>query len=369
MAQAAGNDIWRMSGVFEKVSYILMLFIGFIYAGEARGKQNLRGDRDVVYFVDGQPKKNIRSCIGQIFGGKAVHAVDKIYLQKTGDVYTLSMTFSEDFNPRIHTLPAKMTVLMSFSKPVLSPSMKNFKHRLISQLAFRKIGEKSLLMDVAFSTNIVFLSKTYTSRSMKIRFKIIEKKRIIIDAGHGGTDPGALGIGGDYEKNITLRFAEELQNLLENTGRYNVIMVRRDDRTYPVDERVADIMKIDADLLISLHTDSNPVPQLHGMSVYTLPEVLKDRKTTPEYMRNLHKSRDFARRIIGYIPEACKIKKHPCRGVELKILKIAIPAVLIEVGCLSNKIDHQLLHLKEFRDKMNCAILYALDDFFKQRRK
>lgn len=366
-----GKRILHMENKLWKILYILMLLIIFVFVEDTHAREKLTtyDDRDVVYLLDNQAKIGVKNRIGRLFGGKAVQPVDKIYLQKTGDVYTLSMVFNENFSPRIHTLPTKMTVLLSFPKPIISPSMKNFKHRLINQLEFKKIGEKSLLINVSFSTNIVFIAKKYTARMMKISFKIIEKKKIIIDAGHGGTDPGAVGIGGVYEKNITLQFAKELRNLLDGTGRYNVIMVRQDDRTYPIDDRVADIAKVDADILISLHTDSNPVSEVHGMSVYTLPEILKGRDTTPEYMMNLRKSRDLARRIIGYIPKVCKIKKDPCRGVELKILKIAIPAILVEVGCLSNKIDHELLHLKEFRDKMNCAILYALDDFFKQRRK
>lgn len=363
-----GNEIREIT-LYRKVQIFFLLFITFLYRdvfGSVSTYCALRNDCDVVYLFDNKEKK-MPERINSLLNRSPVQVVNKIYLQKIGDIYTLYITFSEKFSPRIHTMPNRLNILFSFTKPISVPLVgENFKHRLVSDLKFKKIGERSLFMDINFSTNVALISKKYSEKTLWISFKLIEKKRIMIDAGHGGSDPGAHGFGGEFEKNITLRFAKELRNILEDTGRYSVIMTRQEDKFYSVEDRVANVIRSKADVLISIHTDSNPVTQLHGMSVYTLPTLLKDREITPEYLENLYKSRNLAKKIIGYIPKSCKIKKHPCRSTELKILKVTIPAVLIEVGCLSNKLDYALLHLKEFRDRMNCAILYALDDFFKQ---
>lgn len=356
-----------------KLVQVFFLFLAVIFSDNAWGNVDTyctaRDDHDVVYLLDSQGKKGFPGSINSLLGRTPIQVVNKIYLQKIGEVYTLYVIFNEKFSPRIHTMSNKVNMLISFSKPIQCPVVKNFKHRLISELNIKKIGEKSLFMDLAFSTNIIFITKKYTARTLWISFKIVKKKRIVIDAGHGGSDPGTRGLGGEFEKNVTLQFAKELQKILEDTGRYDVIMTRQDDKFCSVEDRISNIIKTNADVLLSLHTDSNPVTKLHGMSIYTLPTVLKGRDVTPKYLSNLYKSRDLAKRIIGYIPKSCKIKKRPCRSTELKILKVTIPAILIEVGCLSNKLDYELLHLKEFRDKMNCAILYALDDFFRQRRE
>jgi N-acetylmuramoyl-L-alanine amidase len=105
--------------------------------------------------------------------------------------------------------------------------------------------------------------------------------------------------------------------------------------------------------------------------VYTLPNLdlltncdEKYEEDQDKYYEILSKSRKFANIISGYIPNSCKISDRPCRNSELKILKNFFPAILLELGCVTNKTDNMLLHSREFRDKVNHAILYALDDFF-----
>lgn len=351
------------------ISFLLMILICCNCLCKEKNSINSINS-DVVYIIDGDSKKGINRFIDKITKSK-IDAIKRIYLQKVADVYTLCIDLDNGlkFTPRIHTMAQKIRISLSFNKDTMCPYCNNFKHRLIKQLQLSQIGEKSLLIDLEFADNVKTLSKKYTKHGVKIGFNLLKKKRIIIDAGHGGNDPGAIGINNDYEKNMTLVFAKELRNLLENTGKYDVIMLRENDQNYPIDARVATVAKTRADVLISLHTDSNPDASMRGMSIYTLPEILNGRESTTAYMNILHRSRDLAQRIISYIPQNCKIKKDQCRGVELKILKVAMPAILIELGCLSNKKDHILLHIKEFRNRMNRAILYALNDYFEQRQE
>ncbi|HQP21368.1 MAG TPA: N-acetylmuramoyl-L-alanine amidase, partial [Phenylobacterium sp.] len=95
------------------------------------------------------------------------------------------------------------------------------------------------------------------------------KKIVVIDAGHGGKDPGAIGASG-VEKEVTLAAAQALKARLERTGRYRVVMTRDSDVYVPLETRVPIARRAGADLFISLHADSGPTTQTRGASVYTL---------------------------------------------------------------------------------------------------
>lgn len=289
--------------------------------------------------------------------------VKRVYIQRehSGD-YILGIEFDNTvtFVPRIHTLPCGMKILLSFSEKVAAPRAKRISHPILKGYFFEKFGDSSLMFIAALNMPVKFISKKYTDHSIRIRFQLLKKRVVIVDAGHGGKDPGAHGITGDYEKNITLLMAMELSNALTNSGKYRVVLTRDKDIFYPADKRVEDLKGQSADLLISLHTDSNRDTSLRGMSIYTLPPNNKELDDL------LKTSILFSKTLIGYVPDCCKIKTSPCRSSELKILKVNVPAVLIELGCLSNKVDNELLHSKEFRWKIIKAIQYAMDDFFKK---
>ena len=115
------------------------------------------------------------------------------------------------------------------------------------------------------------------------------------------------------------------------------------------------------------------------MSVYTLPSLKKITKTydktysskaeIEQYYQHLYKSREFAATVTQFIPKNCMIKNRPCRNSELRLLKSDMPAVLIEVGCISNKRDNDLLHTKLYRDKFERAIMFAANNFFEKGKK
>src|SRR6185369_3060609 len=82
---------------------------------------------------------------------------------------------------------------------------------------------------------------------------------VVIDAGHGGTDPGAISVSGEVsEKQLTLALASELRDLLVKRGRVRVAMTRADDRYLTLDERAAVARRLGAGLFVSLHIDSAP---------------------------------------------------------------------------------------------------------------
>src|SRR5476651_1006561 len=103
-------------------------------------------------------------------------------------------------------------------------------------------------------------------------------KIIALDPGHGGLDPGALGVSGTQEKAVVIRVARELQAQLQLGGRYKVMLTRAGDTFVPLRERVARAQDAKADLFLSIHADSHPDPYVRGASVYTLSEEASDRE-------------------------------------------------------------------------------------------
>jgi hypothetical protein len=107
---------------------------------------------------------------------------------------------------------------------------------------------------------------------------IFKPRLIALDPGHGGPDPGALGVSGTQEKGVVMRVARELQAQLLQGGKYRVMLTRSTDSFVPLRERVARAQEAKADLFLSIHADSHPDPYVRGASVYTLSEDASDRE-------------------------------------------------------------------------------------------
>ena len=104
------------------------------------------------------------------------------------------------------------------------------------------------------------------------------KRTIVVDAGHGGVDPGTHGASGMQEKTIVLAVAKKLRETLEATGRYSVHLTRETDIFIPLRGRVDIARAAGADLFLSLHVDSHVQRDIRGASVYTLSEDGSDRE-------------------------------------------------------------------------------------------
>src|SRR3954452_10046292 len=100
---------------------------------------------------------------------------------------------------------------------------------------------------------------------------------VVIDAGHGGRDPGATSVSGDVaEKELTLALAREVRDRLVERGRVRVAMTRDDDRYLTLEDRAAVARRLNAAMFVSLHMDSAPNPLARGASVYSLSDVASD---------------------------------------------------------------------------------------------
>jgi N-acetylmuramoyl-L-alanine amidase len=221
---------------------------------------------------------------------------------------------------------------------------------------------------------------------------------IVIDAGHGGKDSGAVGKRGSLEKRITLDYALALRKALLQTGRYRVALTRDGDRYLFLKERVAVARKAQGDVFISLHADSNPRSDAKGLSVYTLSEKASDSEAAAlarqenkadiiggmdlsvedAAVANIliylaqretnNKSERLAKTIIGAIEKRIPLITNPHRHAGFRVLKAPdIPSVLVEVGFLSNRTDEKRIQTAEHRTRVNQSIIKALDRFFETK--
>lgn len=228
--------------------------------------------------------------------------------------------------------------------------------------------------------------------------KKIIKKRILIDAGHGGRDPGTIKPGGHiYEKHITLKTAKILYKKLKATGRYHPILIRAKDRSLTLAQRLKFAKTQKADLFLSLHVDSCKDQTVRGLSLYTLSAVASDRQAAQLAQKENKADLNLGVKIQHEIPEVANIlidltkrEKHnlsvqlahhlvntlryhvfllqkPHRFANFYILKLpSVPSVLIELGYLSHKMEAKLLETQKHLDHISTGIVKAIDDYFQK---
>jgi len=221
------------------------------------------------------------------------------------------------------------------------------------------------------------------------------KKVIVIDAGHGGIDSGTVGVDGSQEKDLVLNEAIRLSRVLEKRG-YTVHLTRNTDIYIPLRERVNIARGYDADLFISLHADSNPDPEVEGLSVYTLSESGSDKEAAAlankenqsdviagvdlsgdnspvasilidlAQRETMNRSSRFAGNVVGQLARATDIlPREPHRSAAFVVLKAPdVPAVLIELGYLSNPHDCKQMGTDIWRNRVAGAIADAVDKQF-----
>ncbi|MBE1236724.1 N-acetylmuramoyl-L-alanine amidase [Phaeovibrio sulfidiphilus] len=217
---------------------------------------------------------------------------------------------------------------------------------------------------------------------------------IVLDPGHGGRDPGALGISGTQEKTLTLSMARDLKAALEQTGRYRVTLTRGADTSIKLRDRIEVGRKAGGDLFISLHADALTDPSVRGFSVYTLSETASDAEAgalaerenkadillgadlsgqSPDVASilidlarraTMNHSALFASTLIRQLPSSVPLLNKPHRSAGFAVLKAPdMPSVLVEMGFLSNARDEALLQDKAHRARLASAIVSSIDTY------
>lgn len=230
-----------------------------------------------------------------------------------------------------------------------------------------------------------------------------DRKVVVIDAGHGGSDPGAVAGDGSLEKTIVLAVAKQVRQQLEATGRYRVVMTRERDIFVPLERRVDMSQAANADVFVSLHADSagallGTSPEaIRGASVY----ILSDRASSEDSRRLADKENaadlnaagrpveatdpasdireilldltraetqgraaDLRNTMVSELKRAIAVSREPSRSAAFRVLRqTRTPSVLIELGYMTNARDQAQMATADWQRKVAASIAGAIDRF------
>jgi len=229
-------------------------------------------------------------------------------------------------------------------------------------------------------------------------------KTVVIDPGHGGEDPGAIGPGKTMEKDIVLKVGQKVIHLLNQQKEFKAFLTRKGDYFIPLEERIKIARDYGADLLISLHTDGSFNRQARGSSVYCLSlsgatdqaaKLLADKENMSnilggailrpaslskdpklnqillDLMQNnsMKESFRFAELILDEVKNVNHLK-YPCyRQANFIVLRAPdITSVLVETAFITNKDDERLLNKNEFQKKFAKTLVTSIGRYFKDHR-
>jgi N-acetylmuramoyl-L-alanine amidase len=242
--------------------------------------------------------------------------------------------------------------------------------------------------------------KELEERQKQKEFKSKGTKIVVIDPGHGGEDPGAIGPKRTMEKDIVLRVGMKLVHLLNQNKGTQAFLTRKGDYFIPLEERIKIAREYGADLFISLHTDGSFNPQAKGSSVYCISlsgatdeaaKILADKENTSnilggaflrpaafakdpnlnqillDLMQNnsMKESFRFAENLLEDLKALNPLKYSSYRQANFIVLKAPdIPSTLVEMAFITNKEDERLLNLNDFQEKMAKTLSTTVKKYF-----
>lgn len=215
-------------------------------------------------------------------------------------------------------------------------------------------------------------------------------KTVIIDPGHGGKDPGAIGITGLQEKDVTLRVARQVRDILRHKG-YKVILTRSDDTFIPLEERTAIANTKDGDLFISIHANSAPNAKAYGLETYylslaTTPEeraaaalenassalqlsalqdILSDLMKNTKINESAKMAKVMQRAVVNGLQQRYPgiknlgVKKAPF----IVLIGANMPSVLTEIGFVSNKSEEKRLRQASYLKHLAQHIAHGIESY------
>lgn len=216
---------------------------------------------------------------------------------------------------------------------------------------------------------------------------------VMLDPGHGGKDPGAIGVSGTYEKHVALAAAQELKRQLEAGGRCRVVLTRTRDVFIPLPDRVALAQRHGAALFVSMHADALSDPGVRGASIYTMSDTASDPQTAALAQRENSvdrletRYRDMApdvahilsslvrqetrqgaaqvsRTLVSSMGREVAMITNPARHARFAVLKAAdVPSVLVEMGFMSNRTDEAALRRPDHRARVAGVMRQAIETY------
>ncbi|MCH9765337.1 MAG: N-acetylmuramoyl-L-alanine amidase [Alphaproteobacteria bacterium] len=235
--------------------------------------------------------------------------------------------------------------------------------------------------------------------------KISAKPVIVIDPGHGGIDPGAVGVSNLLEKDVVLGVGLALRDVLKRSGNFDVRMTRARDIFLSLDRRVEMSRHHEADLFVSLHADSvsdkGVASAIRGASVYTLSgrasdeqaRKMAEKENASDLLAGISSDEDqgasdvrsilidlmqretanfsteFSNVLVRQLRSNVSLSRGPQRSAAFKVLKQThAPSVLIELGYMSNTEDERLMRTRAWRQKVATSIAKAVGNYFRKRQ-
>ena len=236
-------------------------------------------------------------------------------------------------------------------------------------------------------------SRTAVSDEKNLSKKDLPTKKyiIVIDAGHGGKDPGCIGKGGTQEKNVVLSVAKKLKSKLDASG-FQTYLTRSNDTYLKLGQRASIGEKKHADLFLSLHANANPSRSMKGFSIYTLSEKASDEEAQKlaeaenaadkidvsgfeQFSKDIRialsalQQHAVAEMSVEYATgcakqfKSMKITQQPgpdVRHAPFAVLRSTVPGALLELGHLSNATEEKLLTSASHQNKLVDAIVKSV---------
>lgn len=253
-----------------------------------------------------------------------------------------------------------------------------------------------LVLDFVAGANNAQPASSYTTSTASTTTAITAARKyvIVVDAGHGGKDPGCIGKGGTREKDVVLSVARKLKSKLDANG-FKTYLTRSDDKYLKLAERAAIAEKRKADLFISLHANANPSRAMKGFSIYTLSEKASDEEAKKlaeaenaadkigvegftEFEENIRialsslQQHAVAEMSEEYATGCAKSFKRASiaqqagpdvRHAPFAVLRSTVPGALLELGHLSNASEEKLLKSAAHQDKLVDAIVRSVKNY------
>lgn len=219
---------------------------------------------------------------------------------------------------------------------------------------------------------------------------------VVVDAGHGGEDPGARGRKGTHEKNVTLAIAKRLKTLIDAEPGMRAVLTRDGDYFIPLNQRVIKARKVQADLFVSIHADAFMQPHANGSSVFALSERsatsaaarwLAQRENEADLIggvnldvkdpylaktlldlsqtATINDSLKLGKAVLGELGGINRLHKVNVEQAGFAVLKAPdIPSILVETAFISNPDEEKRLKDPEYQDKMASAIVSGIKAYF-----
>lgn len=343
------------------------------------------------------------------------NAIKAPSFQSNDLIYTLRVgKFSNTDSRIVFDLNVKPQKLNSF---YLKADNDNKNHRIVIDLDFdsKSIEQEDLISkliennidnfeksDDSIGSLIDKLEKEHnTPKNLAYKPKNVtvkSKPRIVIDAGHGGKDSGAVGLKGTMEKILALIYAKDLKVALEKTGKYNVYLTRNADFYIDLQERVNIARRLKGDLFISIHANSSMNHAANGLSIYILSQKASDTRTAKlaerenkssiisghnlygEYqytintlvdisrIKAMNDSKKFSKIFEGEL-RSRGVKSHGANMVKSAnfavLTSASMPSILLELGFISNVQEEKMIRSSRYKNTIVNSLIKTLEKYFK----